>query len=93
VSEGIKKAVWIEKLLTDLDKRDENNKLYILTLFCDNLSTIAFIQDTKFYNKAKHIEIWNIFIGIYMVRRDRLQVTYIPSTDQLVDIFMKQLRA
>jgi hypothetical protein len=61
-SEGTKEAAWMEKLQADLDERDKNNKLYIPTLFCDNLSAIALMQDTKFHNKTKHIEIRNIFI-------------------------------
>ena len=32
-SEGTKEAAWMEKLLADLDERDENNKLYIPTSF------------------------------------------------------------
>ena len=88
-SEGAKEAAWIEKLQADLDKRDKNNKLYIPTLFCDNLGAIALMQDTKFHNKAKHIEIQNTFIWTDMVARNRLRVTHISSTDQLADVLIK----
>jgi hypothetical protein len=54
----------MEKLLVvvDLNERDNNNKLHIQTLFCDNLGANTLMQDTKFHNKAKHIEIRNTFI-------------------------------
>jgi hypothetical protein len=61
-NKGAKKAAWLEKVIDDLGKRERGSNLYILTLYCDNLRGINLIKNTKFYNKAKHIEIRYFFI-------------------------------
>jgi hypothetical protein len=65
VNKGAKEAAWLEKVIEDLGKRGSNP--YIPTLYCDNLRGINLIKDMKFYNKAKHIEIYYFFIWNDMV--------------------------
>ena len=59
-NKGAKEAAWLEKVIEDLGERGSN--LYIPTLYYDNLRGINLIKDIKFYNKAKHIEIYYFFI-------------------------------
>ena len=61
-NKGAKEAAWLEKVTDDLGKRERGSNPYIPTLYCDNLGGINLIKDTKFYNKAKHIEIYYFFI-------------------------------
>jgi hypothetical protein len=61
-NKGAKEAAWLEKVIEDLGKRQRGSDPYIPTLYCDNLRGIDLIKDTKFYNKAKHIEIRYFFI-------------------------------
>jgi len=88
-NEGAKEAVWLEKVIEDLGERGSDP--YIPTLYCDNLRGINLIKDTKFHNKAKHIEIRYFFIRNDMVQRDRLRVQAIESKEQVADALTKQL--
>jgi hypothetical protein len=67
VNKGAKEAAWLEKVIDDLGKRERGSNPYIPTLYYDNLGGIDLIKDTKFYNKAKHIEIRYFFIRNDMV--------------------------
>jgi hypothetical protein len=64
-NEGAKEAMWLEKVIEDLGKRGSNP--YIPTLYYNNLGGINLMKDTKFHNKAKHIEIRYFFIRNNMV--------------------------
>lgn len=88
-SEGGKEAAWMEKLTKDLNERD--TEPYIPTLFCDNLGGVDLMKDTKFHNRAKHIEIRYMFVRTDMVEKNRLKVIHIPGKDQMADILTKQL--
>ena len=59
-NKGAKEAIWLEKVIEDLGKRSSNP--YIPTLYYNNLRGINLIKNTKFYNKAKHIEIRYFYI-------------------------------
>jgi len=61
-NKGAKEATWLEKVIEDLGKRQRGSDPYILTLYYNNLRGIDLIKNTKFYNKAKHIEIRYFFI-------------------------------
>lgn len=88
-NEGAKEAAWLEKVTEDLGERGSDP--YIPTLYCDNLGGIDLMKDTKFHNKAKHIEIRYFFIRNDMVQRDRLRVQAIESKEQVADALTKQL--
>ena len=60
VNKGVKEAAWLEKVIEDLSERGSD--YYIPTLYYNNLGGINLIKDIKFYNKAKHIEIYYFFI-------------------------------
>jgi hypothetical protein len=89
--EGAKEAAWMEKVTNDLGERGPEP--YIPTLYCDNLGATQLIKDTKFYARAKHIEIRYFYIRNDMVRRNRLRIEQIPSKDQVADMLTKQLPA
>ena len=88
-NEGGKEAAWMEKLTADLKERGP--KPYIPTLYYDNIGRVDLIKDTKFHNKAKHIEIRYMFIRKDIVERKRMKVTYIVGKEQMADILTKQL--
>ena len=90
-NKGAKKAAWLEKVIDDLGERERGSDPYIPTLYCDNLGGIDLMKDTKFHNKAKHIEIRYFFIRNDMVQRDRLRVQAIESKEQVADALIKQL--
>ena len=53
--EGVRSAVWLEKLTRDLGERDNDNP-FIPTLYCDNKGIVDLSYDIKHHQKAKHIE-------------------------------------
>jgi hypothetical protein len=63
---------------------------YAPVLYIDNNAAIALTQDTKFHNKAKHIDIRYSFIRNDMHLKNRLRIASIPGTDQVADILTKQ---
>jgi hypothetical protein len=53
--EGARLAVWLKKLTRDLGERDDDNP-FIPTLYYNNKGIVNLLYDTKYYQKAKHIE-------------------------------------
>ena len=89
-SEGARKAAWFEKLTADLGERSQTEP-FIPTLYYDNQGAVALVHDTKFHTRAKHIKIRYLYVRTEMVHKNRLKVVHIPGTEQVADIFIKQL--
>ncbi|RVW58402.1 Retrovirus-related Pol polyprotein from transposon RE1 [Vitis vinifera] len=77
--------VWIQSLLQEL---------YLPTsppiLWCDNQSAAHLAANPVFHSRSKHIELDLHFIKEKVLRQE-LQIYYVPSGDQLADIFTKHL--
>lgn len=89
-SESGKEAAWLEKLTTDLGEHNIQNP-HIPTLYCDNLGAVDLLHDSRFHRKAKHIEIWYMFIRTDLINKGQIKVIHIPGRDQPADILTKQL--
>jgi hypothetical protein len=87
-SEASKEVAWLEKLNIDL-----NDKSKIPMLYCDNQGAVELIHNTKFHNRAKHIDIRYHHIRDDMDQKDKLKVVHISGSDQPADILTKQLPA
>jgi hypothetical protein len=79
-------AIWLRKLLIGLF----GEELELTLIHCDNQSCIKLSENLVFHDRSKHIEIRYHFI------RDRVlkgvvKLHYIPTDEQLVDIFTKPL--
>ena len=59
-------------------------------LWCDNVSALAIASNLVFHARTKHIEVDYHFVREKVLRKDLL-IKYIPSNDQLADIFTKGL--
>lgn len=59
-------------------------------LWCDNTSTIALATNPVFHARFKHIEVDCHFIGDRVVAK-ALSPQYVPTSDQLADVFTKAL--
>ena len=57
---------------------------------CDNQSYIKLSQNPVFHDRSKHIEIRYHFIKDY-VQRGVVQLQYVPTDEQVVDILTKDL--
>ena len=77
---------WLVRLLEEL--KVEN--LAPVTLNCDNQSVIHIGKNPVFHEKTKHIEI-DCHFTRDKVLEGLIQLTYLPTTSQLADVFTKIL--
>ena len=61
-----------------------------MSINCDNQGAITLSKDNKFHVQTKHINIRYHFI-CEAVEDGKIQVEYIPTDDNVVDIFTKPL--
>ena len=77
---------WLQHLLHDLNIKLERRPL----LLCDNKSAIHLAHNPVFHARTKHIEIDYHFIR-EKVTTGHLQLQYLPTTQQIADVFTKAL--
>ena len=85
-----KEAVWLLKLLGDLEVVPDRDKP--LTLYCDNSGAVANSKEPRSHKKGKYIERKFHLIG-ETVQRGDVTVIKIASAENLVDLFTKTLTA
>lgn len=90
-SDGAREVMWMELLVTDLAERVDGIEPYIPTLYCDNQGAVDLLLDTKFHQKAKHIEVRYFFLRKELIQRNPLVIQHIPGVDQPADMLTKQL--
>ena len=61
-----------------------------MPLLCDNESAIKIAYNPVQHSRTKHIEIHHHFIRDH-VARGHIELSYVPTKDQLADIFTKPL--
>jgi hypothetical protein len=61
-----------------------------IPIHCDNTSAISVSKNPVFHSKTKHIPIKYHFLR-EQVTNQIVQVNYIPTTEQIADIFTKPL--
>ena len=79
-------AVWVVRLLEDLGVTN----LKPVTLHCDNMSALHIAQNPVYHVRTKHIEAECHFTREKFME-GLLQLTYLPTTSQLADVFTKIL--
>ena len=52
-SSAIQETVWIRRFLQDI--RVIKTVFEPMTLYCDNMATLAYAKDPKYHGKTKHI--------------------------------------
>ncbi|BBH08832.1 hypothetical protein Prudu_021148 [Prunus dulcis] len=75
---------WIRQVLLDL-------KLFLPnapTMYCDNLSALALSSNPVYHSRIKHLDIDFHFVREKVQRKD-LIVQYIPTEEQIADVFTK----
>ena len=78
--------VWLQQLLKDLCISSSTPPV----LWCDNISAMALASTPVFHSRSKHIEVDWHFIR-ERVASKHLSLAYIPTSDQVADIFTKPL--
>ncbi|CAL2254173.1 unnamed protein product [Prunus armeniaca] len=79
---------WIRQVLQDLKVRLPQQPV----LHCDNLSAIALSSNPVYHSRIKHLDIDFHFVRERVQRRD-LIVQYIPTEEQVADVFTKGLHS
>lgn len=86
LSEAGKQAKWMASWLKEVDMPDESP----LTLNCDNTAAISLTENTSGHSRAKHIDVKHHWIR-EAVASNEIKIDYIPSKDNIADIFTKSL--
>ena len=81
-----KEALWLHSFLWELRSAPDDP----LILNCDNQGVIALAKDNKFHVRTKHIDVHYHFIH-EAVEDGKVVVQYIPTGDNVSDIFTKPL--
>jgi hypothetical protein len=81
-------VAWLRKLLGDLGLHVDRQ----VVIYCDNLSSIQLARNPVFHARTKHIEVHYHFIR-ERVLASEIDLIYVSTEDQVVDIFTKVLGA
>jgi len=81
-------VAWLRKLLGDLGLHVDRQ----VVIYCDNLSSIQLARNPVFHARTKHIEVHYHFIR-EKVLAGEIDLIYVNTEDQVVDIFTKVLGA
>ena len=82
----VKEALWLRVFLTEV----QGSSYGAVSINCDNQSDIALSKDNKFHARTKHIDPRYHFIR-ECVADGRIIVNYIPTNENVSDIFTKAL--
>ena len=81
-----KEAIWIWSFMLEI----QGDQAGPIDLLCNNQGVIALAKDNKFHARTKHINLRHHFIR-EAVEEEKIKVTYIPTNENVVDIFTKVL--
>jgi hypothetical protein len=81
-----KEGIWLKTFIKEVVGEGQGP----LTIMGDNQGAIALAKDNKFYSRTKHIDLHYHFIR-EAVQEKKAKMIYIPTADNIADIFMKAL--
>ena len=81
-----KEAMWLKTFVNEVRGGQEGP----LTIMADNQGAIALAKDNEFHLCTKHIDLCYHFI-CEAIEDKRIRMEYIPTGDNVADIFMKPL--
>ena len=81
-----KEALWLPSFIGEIQGACRES----ISINCDNQGAIALSKDNKFHVQTKHIDIHYHFIH-EVVEDGKIQVEYIPTDNNVADIFTKPL--
>ena len=85
LSHGTKEAIWLIRILNDLNIKCESVPISI-----DNQSAIKLANNSEYHKRSKHIDIRFHFIRDVVSKRE-IEIKYVMSKNQLADLLTKPL--
>ena len=85
LSHGTKEAIWLRRILNDLNIKCESVPISI-----DNQSAIKLANNSEYHKRSKHIDIRFHFIRDVVSKRE-IEIKYVMSKNQLADLLTKPL--
>jgi len=79
--------VWLQKLLSDLGQSMDAP----VVIYCDNISSILFVNNPVYHVRTKHIEVHYHFIRKKIIAKE-IDLIDVSTKDQVTNIFTKALR-
>ena len=78
--------VWLQSLFKELGIKVEP----IPVIWCDIIGANSLAENQVFHARTKHIEIDVYFVRVEVLSKE-IEVKFVPSEEQLVDVFTKAL--
>ena len=88
LANGTAEVIQLQYLLTDLQV--PSISAYII--WCDNLDATYLSTNPIFHARTKHVKVDYHFIRDWVAKKE-IQICFMPSQDQLADVFTKPLSA
>jgi histone deacetylase 1/2 len=86
LADGTAEVIWLQYLLTDL----QVPLVCAPTIWCDNLGATYLSANPIFHARTKHVEVDYHFVRDRVAKKE-IQIRFVPSRDQLADVFTKPL--
>jgi histone deacetylase 1/2 len=86
LADGTAEVIWLQYLLIDL----QIPSISAPTIWCDNLGATYLSANLVFHARTKHVEVDYHFVRDRVAKKE-IQIRFISSQDQLVDVFTKSL--
>jgi histone deacetylase 1/2 len=86
LADGTVEVLWLRYLLTDLCFSPS----FVTTIWCNNLGVTYLFANLIFHTRTKHVEVDYHFVHDRVAKK-KIQICFISSKDQLVDVLTKPL--
>jgi histone deacetylase 1/2 len=86
LANGTDEVIWLQYLLTDLQISSASAPI----IWCDNLGATYLSTNPVFHARTKHVEVDYHFVRDRVAKKE-IQICFISSRDQLVDVFTEPL--
>ena len=88
LTQATKEAIWIKRLLEELDLNNFNQKS--ITIYTDSQGGKALAKNAVYHSRTKHIDIQHHFVREKVDSGD-VEIIYCPTDNMVADVLTKGL--